>query len=438
MSLFDTLLPAGARWSRIGDAYDVTKKPRHIRLTSFDAIPFASMDSIPQGGPYHPKYTLKSPTQVRSGTYFETGDILLAKITPSFENGKQALAVDMSTSFAYATTEVIPLRPSVDRHDPRLLFFYLLHPDVRNHIAERMEGSTGRKRVPVDVLLDVPYPEFPAITQVAIADCLEVIQRMMIVESDSVRTAERLKSAATRALFTRSLQHRAQEHPEIGSLPDDWRVVRLGTVRSRLQYGTSVRCTYDRTCYPVLRIPNVERQQLNLDDIKYCDASATEATKFQLQPGDLILVRTNGVRERLGTCAVYSGEPANALFASYLIRASLESDIVDSRFVAVFLNSEVGMSLVSDRSISAADGKFNLNYAAIDSLPLPVPSIEEQLAIVALVERLQYLIDLHRSKRKILTKLLVAILHRIVTGDIDAASFGDPNERKREEHSARL
>ena len=52
--------------------------------------------------------------------------MLIAKITPSFENGKRALTTNFPYPFGYATTEVIPLRPLAVR-DPRFLFYYLLH-----------------------------------------------------------------------------------------------------------------------------------------------------------------------------------------------------------------------------------------------------------------------------------------------------------------------
>ena len=430
MSLFDATLTTGLRWARIGDAYEVTRKPRDFRLTSYEAIPFASMHSIPRGGTYRPDYTLRSPNEIKSGTYFELGDVLVAKITPSFENGKQALAVDLPTRFGYATTEVIPLRPRVDGHDPRLLFFYLLHPDVRHHIAERMDGSTGRQRVPVDVLLDVPYPVFPSVAQTAIADCLEMVQRMIIVEQELVHAVGRLKLAATRALFTYGLRGQPQKDTEVGPIPDDWRVVRLGAIRNRLQYGTSARCSYKASAFPVLRIPNIQVQRLELSDLKYCVLSDSEASKFQLDPGDMLLVRTNGVIDRLGSCAVYTGEPASALFASYLIRASFKADRADPRFVACFLGTEAGRSTIAKRATSASDGKFNLNTAAVDSLPLPMPTIEEQIDIVLITGAIERSIELHRKRKEVLTRLLAALSHGFMTSALDVSRLtGNPSQQ---------
>ena len=143
MSLFDAEIGEGRQWLRVGDAYEVTKKPRKLDTASLPSVPFAPMDAIPQGGEYAPDYTMRTPGEIRSGTYFERGDSLVAKITPYFENGKQALATELPTTFGFATTEIIPLRPYNGEHDRRLLFFYLLHPDVRHHVAERRARPAG-------------------------------------------------------------------------------------------------------------------------------------------------------------------------------------------------------------------------------------------------------------------------------------------------------
>ncbi len=413
-----SLLNADINWTRVGDCYAVTKKPRGLDVRNVSAIPFAAMEAIPQGGAYEPTFTLKEPHAISSGTYFERGDILISKITPSFENGKQALVRTLPLAFGYATTEVIPLRPSIEGQDPRLLFFYLLHPDIRHFVTERMEGSTGRQRVPEGVLLDLPVPVIPPKDQTAMADALETIQAAVAAERSAEATAQELKRAAMRELFTRGLRGEAQKETEIGLVPESWEVVEFKSVREWLQYGTSIHCSIEKRRYTVLRIPNVEPGRVNAADLKYCDLTADEAAKYVLQNGDLLFIRTNGVLERLGSCAVYQGEPSDALFASYLIRARLKPS-VEPRYVAYFYASDRGTSLVAGRATPAADGKYNLNTGTIDSLPFPLPpALEEQLEMVAILDALDRKIALHRQKRAVLEELFQSLLHKLMTGDI--------------------
>ena len=87
MSLLEANLGPERTWQRVSDAYAITKKPRGLDLESESTIPFAPMDAIPQGGAYDAEFMPKAPGEITSGTYFERGDVLVAKITPSFENG---------------------------------------------------------------------------------------------------------------------------------------------------------------------------------------------------------------------------------------------------------------------------------------------------------------------------------------------------------------
>ncbi len=428
MSLLDTSLVENRNWRSVGEAYEITKKPRGLDVGLLTTIPFASMESIPQGGEYTPNYTEKPPKQIRSGTYFERGDILVAKITPSWENGKQAFATELSTPFGFATTEVIPLRPRTDGEDSRFLFFYLLHPDIRSYVAERMEGTTGRQRIPKDVVLNLPFPEFNHKEQTEIANSLELIQRLVTLEKRLIKKTTDLKRAAMHTLFTRGLRGEAQKETEIGMVPESWGVVDFASVREKLQYGTSVRCTYEVSDQPVLRIPNIEPQRVNSKDLKYCTLTGDAAAKYELEEGDLIFIRTNGVLDRLGSCAVYDGLPSNALFASYLIRAKLKPEFIVPHFAASFFGSEIGTSIVSERAISASDGKFNLNTASIDSLLLPLPpDLKEQHEVVDVLDAIDRKIDLHRNKRAVLEELFKALLHGLMTGEIGVGELGLSN-----------
>ena len=227
-----------------------------------------------------------------------------------------------------------------------------------------------------------------------------------------------------RELFTRGLRGEAQKETEIGPVPESWKVVDFAEVRQWLQYGTSVRCSVELAAFPVLRIPNVEAGRVNAADLKYCDMKAREAGNYLLGEGDLIFIRTNGVLDRLGCCAVYSGTPERALFASYLIRARLYLHKVVPRFAAYFFASERGSALVAGRATPAADGKYNLNTGTIDSLPLPLPtSLDEQREIVAILDAIDRKIDLHKRKRAVLEDLFKALLHKLMTGEIRIADL---------------
>ena len=311
------------------------------------------------------------------------------------------------------------LRPIVNDLEPRFYVFFLQSAFTQLGIFEGAGNKTTIPNLSSGRLAELRVPQPPLAEQQSISNLLGRVRDAIRIQNRSLAIANDLKRATMHTLFTRGLRGESQKETEIGPVPESWEVVDFASVREKLQYGTSVRCTYEVSDRPVLRIPNIEPQRVNSKDLKYCTLTGDAAAKYELEDGDLIFIRTNGVLDRLGSCAVYDGSPANALFASYLIRAKLKPEFIVPHFAASFFGSEVGTSIISERAISASDGKFNLNTAAIDSFLLPLPpTLKEQQEVVEIIEAIDRKIDLHRRKRVVLEELFKALLHKLMTGEI--------------------
>ncbi|MCE6967586.1 restriction endonuclease subunit S [Cereibacter sphaeroides] len=414
MSLLDADLGEGRGWAKVGDGYAVTKKPRSLDRTKFPAIPFAAMEAIPQGGSYLPDFVMKPGDAISSGTYFERGDVLVGKITPSFENGKQALMQDLSAPFGYATTEVIPLHPISDRHDPRFLFFYLLHPDVRHYVAERMEGSTGRQRVPESVLLDLPIPELEPEEQTAVADAIETLHKAISAEAACEKTARDFKLAAMRALFTKGLRGEAQKETEVGPVPESWEIKSLGTHFSVVSGGTPSRS--NPTFWHGGEIPWAKTTEVNYCVIRETEEHITPAgligSAAKLLPPGTLLMAMYGQGVTRGKVAILGTEAAcNQACAA--IRPS--SGAIETKFLYHFLVSRYE----EIRQLAHGGQQQNLNLEIVRGLSVCFPPEKaEQNEIVAILDAIDRKIDLHRRKRALLDELFKALLHKLMTGEI--------------------
>jgi restriction endonuclease S subunit len=303
-------------------------------------------------------------------------------------------------------TQVLKPRDGIDA----LFFYYACRSiDLPGRGYNRHFSILKQKTIPI------PPPR----EQFEIAAVMRQVENALRGQTDLLSNVENLKRGAMRELFKRGLRNEAQKETEIGLVPESWDVVKFASVRQWLQYGTSVRCSVEKAAFPVLRIPNIEPGRVNANDLKHCSMTEKEAQNYRLEEGDLIFIRTNGVLDRLGSCAVYAGNPERALFASYLIRARLDLDKVIPRFAAFFFGSECGTGLVAGRATPAADGKYNLNTGTIDSLPLPLPpALDEQREIVAILDAIDRKVDLHKRKRVLLEGLFKVLLHKLMTGEI--------------------
>jgi type I restriction enzyme S subunit len=102
--------PVPEEWEvvRLGEVASVG--PSRIPEPTRDMLPFIPMSLIPEGGREILQYELRVPTEIRSGVAISEGDLLLAKITPCLENGKQGIVKRIPGGWGYATTEVFPIR----------------------------------------------------------------------------------------------------------------------------------------------------------------------------------------------------------------------------------------------------------------------------------------------------------------------------------------
>ena len=221
-------LPVHWKMVRFGEVATFTKKPRDLRYSEYNEVPFVPMVLIPVAKLFSEEFTLKTNDELSSGTYFEPGDILLSKITPSFENGKQCIIEELPTPFGIATTEVIPIREAVGVGDKFYLFYYLLLPDVRTLLAGRMQGTTGRQRLGKETLVNLEIPLPPLPEQRAIAHVLQTIQEAKSTRQREIALERERKAALMDYLFSHGTKGEPRKQTEIGEIPENWEVVRLG------------------------------------------------------------------------------------------------------------------------------------------------------------------------------------------------------------------
>ena len=130
--------------------------------------------------------------QVNKGyTPFRNCDVLFAKITPCMENGKCAIAQNLTNGIGFGSTEFHVIRAG-DEIIPEWIYYYLRRKDVRQQAEHRMTGSAGQKRVPSSFLedeLEIPLPLLPEqrriVAILARADRLRRLRRTALELSDS-------------------------------------------------------------------------------------------------------------------------------------------------------------------------------------------------------------------------------------------------------------
>jgi type I restriction enzyme S subunit len=165
-------LPTGWKVKLLGDLIELNKKFKDVPEDTLCG--FVPMGLIPVSITDKLRYEEKYWSDCRKGyTHFKNGDVLLAKITPCFENGKSALVEGLPNGIGSGSTEFFVMRP-LDI-EARYLHAFVKTKEFMDKCRVQMTGSVGHKRVPKDYLLSFPVPVAPLKEQKRIADKLDSV-----------------------------------------------------------------------------------------------------------------------------------------------------------------------------------------------------------------------------------------------------------------------
>jgi len=389
-------LPDGWRWVRLGEIC-VINPPRPPDLSRPEGAPtsFVPMAAVDERLGAITKAEIRPFAQLRRGyTYFEEGDVLFAKITPCMQNGKHAIARELIDGLGFGTTEFHVLRPSSEAV-AEWIHFFVRQPGVLHEATAHFTGAVGQQRVPEGFLANLGIPLPPVGEQKRIVAILA--EQMAAVER--ARAAAQARIEAAKALPAAYLRA-ALNSPEAARWPrKPLREICAGPG----QYGTSVKADAEGQGIPILRMGNLVEGGIRWDDLKCIRLSAAEEDKYRLAEGDILFNRTNSA-ELVGKTAVFDGG-RNAVFASYLIRFRARRGLADPEFISAYINSGQGRAFVAAH-MGRAVGQVNISASTMHQMPIPLPPLAYQEAIVDALKKQRVVA---RSARQVVEAELAAI-----------------------------
>ena len=144
--------------------------------------------------------------EVKKGfTFFKEGDVLLAKITPCFENGKKAIAQDLFNGIGFGTTEFYVFRTKGEILQ-KWIYYNLSREDFRSGAKRSMGGAVGQQRVSKDFIENfiLSFPK-KLTEQEKIISSIEskfsVIDKIEQVVETSLEKAEKLRKSILKSAF---------------------------------------------------------------------------------------------------------------------------------------------------------------------------------------------------------------------------------------------
>lgn len=421
-------LPKG--WANSPLEEIVTFNPRHPT----DTEPFLEVSFVPMSGVSDRNWQLQLE-EVRpfnkaskNFTHFSEGDVLFAKITPSMENGKAAIAQNLTNKMGCGTTELHVLRPSIGV-ESKYVYRFIHQESFRKEAARNMTGTAGQLRVPVAFLREVLIPLPPLPEQHRIVAKLEKLLHKVDACQERLEKIPAILKRFRQSILAAACSGRlTADWREKENLSFDWLDVvtsDLGKISGGItQNGKRKNLLHQ---LPYLRVANVYANELRLDDVALIGVNQSEIERTILQKGDLLFVEGNGSIEQIGRVALWNGSIYPCLHQNHLIKFRSYKNSIPN-YILFWMMAPIGRESLMEAAVSTA-GLHTLSISKIEKIPIKLPPLLEQQEIVRRVEALFAVADRiearYKKAKTQVDRLTQSILAKAFRGELVPQ---DPND----------
>ena len=269
--------------------------------------------------------------------------------------------------------------------DKMYLYYYLLYVVDQLYAKSHGSGMVHIKLKPFQST-KIMVPELSE--QRRIVDRIESLFAKLDEAKEKAQAVvdsfETRKAAILHKAFTGKLTAKWREEHGVGM--GSWEKKRLSDVVTEFKYGTSEKSDYNNNGIPVLRIPNIGDNGIDLSDIKYLNHRNVDS-ESQIHEGDILIIRSNGSRDLVGKAVLVPELGCEYAYASFLIRAKPNHSIINAHYLTIFLNSTDARGQMFRMAKSSA-GINNINTKELGAISLTVPLLPEQDEIVHIINEM--------------------------------------------------
>ena len=369
-------LPTGWIERTLGEVCEVNPV-LGLALDDSSEVSFVPMAAVEEETGRLDPSQVKSFRDLRGKSYrpFMEGDVLVAKITPSMENGKGAVASHLRGGVGFGSTEFHILRPRKGV-EPWYILRFILQPRFRQGAARAMTGTAGQLRVPARFLRDARIPLPPPEVQRRIVEAIEEqFSRLDAAEASLVHNQVRLDR------YMRLLIH--------CELQGNWPMGKWGEVGGSQNGRAFPSKDYRDDGIPLLRPGNLHRsgavEWTDLNTRRLPETYAEEYPAYVVGPRELVMNLTaqSLKDEFLGRICI-TGDDDRCLLNQRIARLT-PSDELDPKFAFwVFKSPTFRQFVESLNTGSLIQHMFTSQLAAFE---MPLPPLAEQVRIVERIEQ---------------------------------------------------
>lgn len=392
------------KFAKIEDVIEVNPRAKGLPLNEHDPVSFVPMAAVSEQSRSVVSAEVRPYGEVAKGyTYFEEGDVIIAKITPCFENGKMALAEGLPHPIAFGSTEYHVFRPGEEIFN-HYLFYVLQSPFVLSAGASQMKGAAGQKRVPAEFFKNLKIPLPPLEEQKRIAAILDAADDLRTKRRESLAQLDALLQSTFLDLFGDPVTN-----------PKGWESATIEDVVAagdRVNYGVVQPGDDVQGGAPLIRVGDFISGDLNFSKIKFIDPAIDSKYSRSKLNGTEILISCVG---SIGNICKVPVEAIGHNIARAVARVPLINSVNRDFMVQMLRTKRVQDYFIKEtRTVSQP----TLNISLIKSTPILLPPLEAQMKFSEFVKEAETQWGHYREQAAELDTLFASLQSRAFRGEL--------------------
>ena len=337
-------------------------------------------------------------------------DVLIVK--DGATTGKVALVNKLPYPKVAVNEHVFIIRSKSSKLLNEFLFYVMFSSIGQRQIKLNFHGMIGGIKRGELKSFKIPLPPLPE--QKSIAFVLSTIQTAKEKTEQVIKATKELKKSMMKHLFTYgpvSLEEAEKvklKETEVGMIPKEWEVVRLGDVAKISSGGSAPQGRkYFNGDKPFIRVQHIDNESFTIKGFDLINNEAVKKYKLKLFPKGTIVFPKSGASVYLEKRALL---PLDSFIVSHLCAVNVNNNVLQE-FVFYFLIDKK----LAERK---AEGYPTLNLSEVKQVKIPLPPLPTQQKIASILSVIDEKIQAEENKKKALEDLFKSMLHNLMTGRI--------------------
>lgn len=361
----------------------------------------------------------------------KAGDVIVTKAGPRHRVGVVAY-VDKTIPHLIVSGKMVGLRIKPDTCLPDVLAGLLSTREPQTYLDHRTTGmAESQVNFANSALLNAPLRVPPKSEQEVISSIGHHLDTQIQKTEALIAKLEKVKEGLLHDLLTRGIDENGQLRPSpeqapelykdspLGVIPREWEVKRLGVLIDGIDAGWSPSCSDvapKEGEWGVLKVSAISTGAYLPHNSKTLPEGLSPIKEIEVNSGDVICVRANGVAELVGKTAYVSFTPRRLMLSDKTLRLRAGKSL-DPLFLFLLMGSAGTRKQIASL-ISGSSGQKNLSQNQIKSIQVKAPSIEEQRRVAGALSSMASRIEKEKSARDSSATLKAGLMDDLLTGRV--------------------